>query len=39
MKAVFLTNPSFRVMESQFLFSGNSILLFTAFLSSYGNHY
>ena len=34
----FLTKPSFRLVESEFLFSGNSILLFTAFLSSCGNH-
>ena len=29
-KTYFLTNPSFRLMESEFLFNGNSILLFTA---------
>ena len=42
METVFLTNPSFRLVESEFLFIGNSILLFTvftAFLSSCGNHY
>ena len=29
----FLTNPSFQIVESEFLFSANSILLFTAFRS------
>ena len=28
----FLTNPSIRLVESEFLFSGNNILLFTAFI-------
>ena len=35
----FLMNPLFRLVESEFLFSRNSILLFTVFLSSCGNHY
>ena len=34
-----LSNPSFKLVESEFLFSENSSLLFTAFLLSYKNHY
>ena len=36
---LFLTNPSFRLVESEFLFRANSILLFVAFLPCCGNHY
>ena len=35
----FLMNPSFRLVESEFLFSENSILLFTGFLTSCGSQY
>ena len=34
-----LTNPSLWLVESEFSFSRNSILLFTVFLSSGRNHY
>ena len=36
---LFLTNPSLRLVEWNFLSSGGSIILFTAFSSACGNHY
>ena len=35
----FFNYPSFGLVGSEFLFRGNSILLSTAFPSSFGNHY
>ena len=38
-KTYFYTNPLFRLVETYFLSSGNSILLFRAFFSDVRNHY
>ena len=38
-KCIFLTNPSFWLMESEFLLMGNSFTLFTAIFNAIGNHY